>query len=100
MTNISQPPWTFKREHGTIYDALDDEPILYCALKTQGPMADANGALVAAAPDLQSALQELVARIDLIMTSPSNRSSQLLIESSAELTAARAALARSEEESQ
>jgi len=94
-STISPPPWRY-RERGEIYDAQRNRPIIYCAAWTQGSEAEANGALVAAAPDLQSALRDLVARIDLIMTSPSTRSSQLLIESSAELIAARAALARSE----
>jgi len=88
MSTISPPPWTFKDEHGTIYDALGDMPILYCASKTKGLTADGDGALAAAAPDLQAALRELLARID------ASRPWYGVLEP--ELTGARAALAKSE----
>jgi len=96
MSTISPPPWTFKDEHGTIYDARGDMPILYCASKTKGLTADGNGALVAAAPDLQAALRELVARVDICIAGDGLRYEQVRPMLEPELTAARAALAKSE----
>ena len=83
MSTISPPPWTFK-DHG-IYDANGR------MLSFLGSIAE-NGPLMAAAPDLQAALRELVARIDALRDFLD--AEELDIEP--EITAARAALAKSE----
>jgi len=82
MNTISPPPWTFK-DHG-IYDARGR------MLSFLGSIAE-NGPLMAAAPDLQAALRELVARIDRQFVSYTGGVFE------PELTGARAALAKSEE---
>ena len=87
MTGISPPPWRFERENRLIYDASKNVPIFRAVWIRE---ADANGALVVAAPDLQAALRELVARIDTLLAGAVLAE----IDLEPELTAARAALAR------
>jgi len=97
MSTISPPPWTFNPKRGAIYDACRSRPIIYCDAWTLGSEADANGPLVAAAPDLQVSLRALLARIDTHVFHLSGYGSfkikDILVP---EITAARAALAKSE----
>jgi len=91
-TEISPPPWTFNHLHGAIYDRRSDFPIMRLSSRTE---INANGVLAAAAPDLEAALRELVARID-DLNPPDMPYSQWGDDLEPELTGARAALARSE----
>jgi len=93
MPKISPPPWTFDPGNHVIYDRRHRYPIITlqeCLWWRE------NGVLAAAAPDLQAALQELVARIDETFDPAlaGNLPIRKLLEP--ELTGARAALARSE----
>ena len=87
MSTISPPPWTFDSERGSIHDA---NTLAIVILRTE--VADANGALVAAAPDLQVSLRALLARIDAV----EYLFTESGIEIDPELAACRAALAKSE----
>jgi len=92
MSTISPPPWTFDSERGSIHDA---NTLAIVILRTE--VADANGPLVAAAPDLQAALRELVARIEklqIFLQSEIRFGPRITLD--IELTSARAALAKSE----
>ena len=95
MPKISPPPWTFDPGNHVIYDRRHRYPIITlqeCLWWRE------NGVLAAAAPDLQAALRELVARIEFLDDEGNDGHSYQWIgpRLEPELTGARAALARSE----